>query len=644
MMIKSATEGILFIVFFIWALIFILLFQFSFPTYMGNVIPEIIIFIIFVISCFGIGNLTLRGLRLETSILERFVFSSAVGMIIASIITTLFGFLGILKRYIFLSFLLTFFILSIPSVINFFKEAKKRIENIKFYPKIEFLYLILFVSILFITFLFTLAPPVFYDSLEFHLAVPNYYILKGKITPMEGNVFSNSPLYLQMLYLFLMIIGNEILTPIITFFMGLILNLALISFGRRFFFSDHSFLPSLFLISLPLSSFLMTTPIQDLPLALYLFLALYSFFLFKKNRKNGWLLLTGVFSGFSIGMKYHGLLLLLLIPLLIFILSRNFKENLKFIAVIFIIAILVATPWFLKNLFYTGNPIYPLFFKIFDGKGWGKENNKRYIEDLHIKNFSQMFSILYQVNVSSKIFGAGGIIGPIFIIFLPLFLLGKRDKIANALFVVSIINLFPFLATGNIRYSYLSVAIFCLLISYGIKVFENFKLLKILLALTTFFLVISNTFVSLSHLNIVNPALKLILGEVNKEEYLRNFLYPFQGIEFINKELPPDSLILFLYEARTAYIKRDFISATPYDTNILRDILLRKKDPNEIIKDLRNLRITHIFLNEREKDRIEGKFDYLGLRNSEIREIFYRFISKLKIVYSSSGIYIFSLY
>lgn len=635
---------LIFPIFILWSLLFIILFQFSFPLYIVEVLPEIILFTIISLSCFGIGSILLRFLKLEAGVMERIVFQSSIGLILIAIFTTISGFAGFLKSWAFLSFLSIIFLLSTPSLISLGRELKEKLKNFKISINIEFVSFILITLILFSYSLFILAPPIFYDSLEFHIAVPNYYIMEGKIKYMEGNVFSNTPLYLQMIYLFGMLVRNEIFAPLLTFLMGVILVLSLVSFGKRFLSLSYSLLPSLILLSLPLTSFLMTTPIQDLPLSLFSFLTFYSYLIWREDGKYGWLILTGIFLGFSIGIKYQALYLCFLFPIFTLFTGKGLKGNLKSTAIIFLIAFAFSSPWFLKNLLYNGNPVYPVFFKLFGGKGWSNENNSRFLQDLHVKSPSQWLPLLYQINFSSRIFGAGGIIGPIFIIFLPFYFLGKRKIVSSSLFLISLLNLFPFLATGNIRYSYFSIVILSLLTSYGIEKFKEFKSLKIIMILTLFIIVLLNSFLSFSHLSFTNPALNLVLGKDNKKDYLKNTLLHYRGIEFINRNLPPESLILFIYEARPAYIKRRFISATPYDTNILKDLLKENKDPERLINELKNRGINHIFLNKMEMERIEKKFDYLGIRDPEIRDRFYGLLSRLKILYSSAEIYIYSLF
>ncbi|MGQ9619256.1 MAG: hypothetical protein ACUVUG_09900, partial [Candidatus Aminicenantia bacterium] len=341
---------------------------------------------------------------------------------------------------------------------------------------------------------------------------------------------------------------------------------------------------------------------------------------------------------------YQGFYLLFLITIFAIILGGELKKNLRAIIFIFTISLVLFSPWFLKNICYTDNPVYPLFFNFLGGKGWSEENNDRFVKDLHLKPSSHILPLLYQVNFSAKIFGAGGIIGPLFLIFFPFYFMKKRGKIANSLLLISALYLLPFLTTGNLRYSYFSIFIFSLLIYYGVEELGNFKFLKSFSKFVFLIIIAFNSIISFSHLNLVNHGLNFILGIEKKEDFFKNTLQFFKGIEFINKELPSDSFVLFLYEARTAYIKRRFIAPTPYDDNLLKDLLIKYSDPKDILKILSKKGITHIFLNEIEMNRIERKFDYLGIKNPEIRERFFSFLSKLKIVFADSGVYIYSLF
>ncbi|MBI5883211.1 MAG: hypothetical protein HZB91_08910, partial [Elusimicrobia bacterium] len=45
-----------------------------------------------------------------------------------------------------------------------------------------------------------LAPEIYYDSLNYHLALPNLYLLKGRIVATPHQIFSGLPFGGQMLY------------------------------------------------------------------------------------------------------------------------------------------------------------------------------------------------------------------------------------------------------------------------------------------------------------------------------------------------------------------------------------------------------------------------------------------------------------
>jgi len=75
-----------------------------------------------------------------------------------------------------------------------------------------------------------------------------------------------------------------------------------------------------------------------------------------------WLILSAVCMGLAAGSKYNDLIAWLFLNLMIvFYYSRDTKKKLpalRYGVVFFAIALLVVSPWFIKNYIQTGNPIY----------------------------------------------------------------------------------------------------------------------------------------------------------------------------------------------------------------------------------------------------------------------------------------------
>ncbi len=142
---RSLIRYIIFLVFLIWAGIFMTLFQLNFPTYLLEILPELFYFLIITVSCYGLGEVLLKALKLEILFLEKFIFSMAMGLIIFSAFATAAGFLGWLNRGLFLSFLFLTFFLSIPSLLRALKEFKEKFRNFKLTINFEFLCSILLI-------------------------------------------------------------------------------------------------------------------------------------------------------------------------------------------------------------------------------------------------------------------------------------------------------------------------------------------------------------------------------------------------------------------------------------------------------------------------------------------------------------------
>lgn len=82
-----------------------------------------------------------------------------------------------------------------------------------------------------------------------------------------------------------------------------------------------------------------------------------------------WLLLAGVFAGLAAGSKYLGLVVVALLGLATVAVAARQRRPL--LPVLFGLAALLAlAPWYLRNLYYTGNPVFPFLGQIFGYSLW----------------------------------------------------------------------------------------------------------------------------------------------------------------------------------------------------------------------------------------------------------------------------------
>src|SRR5262245_4036208 len=91
-------------------------------------------------------------------------------------------------------------------------------------------------------------------------------------------------------------------------------------------------------------------------------MVMYATWNYFASRDLRWLILAGLFCGFAIGTKYPGLLFLLLLAAVAVYIAFKRKELLPLLAVV--IAGLISAPWFVRNYYYTRNPLFPFFYEL----------------------------------------------------------------------------------------------------------------------------------------------------------------------------------------------------------------------------------------------------------------------------------------
>jgi hypothetical protein len=99
--------------------------------------------------------------------------------------------------------------------------------------------------------------------------------------------------------------------------------------------------------------------------------------------------------------------------------------------------------------------------------------------------------------------------------------------------------------------------------------------------------------------------IKAALFSFDQRDFLLDQLGAYQeAADFINHNLPQDARLLFLYEARTLYIKRPVTVNTVFDRSLLVDIAAAAPDAEGIRSRLLTLGYSHVLVNEIELNRL----------------------------------------
>jgi hypothetical protein len=316
--------------------------------------------LILVVAAFGLGNLLGPLLPREFSRIDRLATAFLGGL-------GLMGLLLFLVGLIRLS-LVTIFVLILPlvalGIFSFIKEHKLyachwRLGEI---PRIP---LFIIAVILIITFIGGLAAPVGdikMDAIAYHFLAPHVWLRDASIHVLPDECLAAFPATVETLYAALMAIGGARAAELFAL-VGLSL-LLLVSYGfadRVGLDSDGAWWAIALVATMPVVYRGAYGGFVDVIFSGFLLLALR---LALDAQSMGESVLAGLFAGFTMGTKYTGLpaFVLILIAALAFALVRESRMPVKLFrqfGVFSATALLVASPWYLRNWLVLGSAIYP---------------------------------------------------------------------------------------------------------------------------------------------------------------------------------------------------------------------------------------------------------------------------------------------
>ncbi len=220
-------------------------------------------------------------------------------------------------------------------------------------------------------------PPVSRDALIHHLALPKLYLKHGGIYEIPSVKFSYYPMNLDLLYMIPLYFGNDIIAKYIHFVFALLTALFIFRYLRRRLDDVYALLGVILFLSLPIIVKLSITVYVDLGLIFFSAAAL--FYLFKwmnNNYKLKHLLVSAVWCGLGLGTKYNGLIVFFLLTIFVILIFAKSSEDIVnkqskaigFGAAFMLVAVIVFSPWAIKNYIWTHNPVYPLYDSWFNSK------------------------------------------------------------------------------------------------------------------------------------------------------------------------------------------------------------------------------------------------------------------------------------
>lgn len=213
------------------------------------------------------------------------------------------------------------------------------------------------------TLIVALAPPLAYDAQMYHLVMPQAYLSQGQVDYLPWLAMTGMPQIVEMLFTWVIGLGGYETAAVLGWMAAFLAISGLLGFLSWRWDKLSAWVG----ISALLGGYSMVTAISSACVDWWsLSFGLCAFIMLdcwrEKTQQND-LIISGLFVGFAAGTKYTagavGLVCLMVIIWSIFRLKLPFFSTLIPFA---LPAVAAFSPWFIRNLIYTGNPLYPFFF------------------------------------------------------------------------------------------------------------------------------------------------------------------------------------------------------------------------------------------------------------------------------------------
>ncbi len=480
-------------------------------------------------------------------------------------------------------------------------------------------------------------PPVSRDALIHHLAIPKLYLRHGGMFEIPEFSFSYYPMNLDLLYLIPLYFKNDIFPKFIHFAFALATALMIYRYLKRRLNTEYALLGSLFFLSIPIIIYQSTIVYVDLGLVYFLFTALiYLFKWVEDDFKIQNLIISAVFCGLALGTKYNGLVGLFLLGLFApFVYARYHAgepshggKAIGYAAIYVLVAMIIFAPWMVRNVIWTGNPVYPLYNSVFNSRTASTaivnddepEKQTPHMNHLQIRRDLYGESGLEIALIPLRVFFQGrdndpkyfdGRANP-FLLLLPILaFFGIRSdsrQVRTEKFLMlgfSVLFLLFACAQTVIRIRYFAPIFppLSVLAMFGLHNMQenilgrNIHIMTIVRRGTVYVIIFImlglNAKYIIERFNYVQPW-GYLTGKVSRDEYIQKFRHEYASMQYANRNLTKNDKILGVYTGNRGYYSDIEIL---FSLDLLQNLASKAKTPKDIAAGLRERGITHLLVN-----------------------------------------------
>lgn len=443
-----------------------------------------------------------------------------------------------------------------------------------------------------------------YDALMYHLQVPRLFLERGSYFFDPEFYRLSYPSLTEMLFLVGIAFDVDIFSQWISLTYAIIFFLSVYAYGKRFFTPEVGLLAVCILAGNPAFPTYAASPSNDFSWAGYDFWCIFALSIWasmnNRERRNKFLILAGIMAGLAAGTKYLSLPFIAIAGVLVLGTSINIKEDtkqapLKALTIFGLATAIVASPWYIKNLAWTGNPFYPL---VFGGPGWGALQ-KSLLND-YMGSFGTGPGIQDLLLIPVNLYLAQPRFATMSLeIFHPLlwlgfgivFTKGWRNHILLVIYSAAGFIVWS-LSMDVIRFLLPLSGCLAILSSHVISTFPRSIKRAVSIIFIAGFMLITIGY-QISEISSTGT-FRYLAGEMTSSKFLEKNVYDYKATEFILENVDKADRVLFLWSGQGYYC--DF-RCIPDDEQTIAIILsMDSPSPQTLAHELRSGGVSHLLL------------------------------------------------
>jgi 4-amino-4-deoxy-L-arabinose transferase-like glycosyltransferase len=214
-------------------------------------------------------------------------------------------------------------------------------------------------------------PPTAFDETLYHLPFARAFAASGGVPFLPDLRVPVFPQLSELVFTEVLLLADDVSVHCVELLAVLASAALLIGWGRRAAGPAAGWLAAGIWLGNPIVAYLAGTAYLEPGLALFGSAALYAQERWRESRSRGWLAVAAACAGSAAATKYLGLVFAGLVLLFVLFqgdategIAPRGRKILDLLVAVLVIAA-VAAPWYLRVLYYTGNPVFPFFPGLF---------------------------------------------------------------------------------------------------------------------------------------------------------------------------------------------------------------------------------------------------------------------------------------